>query len=186
MFSSDNGPHQEGGHKSDFFDSNGAFKGIKRDLTDGGIRVPFIARWPGKVKPGSVSEHVSAFQDLLPTVADLSGAKLAGDTDGISFAPTLLGTGDQKKHDFLYWNFDEQGGKRAVLQWPWKLIHLNTGAKPAQARKGAKPAPPKPLAKELYNLENDIGEERNLAAENPARVAELEKFMQSAWRDPKH
>jgi arylsulfatase A-like enzyme len=184
MFSSDNGPHQEGGHKSDFFDSNGAFKGIKRDLTDGGIREPFIARWPGKIKAGSVSDHVSAFQDLLPTVAELSGSKLESETDGISFAPTLLGKGTQQKHGFLYWNFDEQGGKRAVLQWPWKLIHLNTGAKPPQGKQGGKAAAPKPLEKQLFNLDSDIGEEQNLATQNPAKVAELEKLMQSAWREP--
>ncbi len=183
MFSSDNGPHQEGGHMSDFFDSNGAFRGIKRDMTDGGIREPFIVRWPGKVKPGTTSEHVAAFQDVLSTVADLSGTKLEGATDGVSFVPTILGRGEQQAHDFLFWNFDEQGGKRAVLQWPWKLIHLNTMTKPAPGKKAGKGAP-KPLVKELYNLESDVGEEHNLAEENPTKVAELEKFMQNAWREP--
>lgn len=188
MFSSDNGPHQEGGHKSDFFNSNGAFKGIKRDLTDGGIRVPLVVRWPSKVKAGSVSEHVSGFQDLLPTVAELSGAKVTAATDGISFAPTLLGKdGEQKRHAFLYWSFDEQGGKRAVLQWPWKLIHLNTGA----ARPGGGNAPgkkgqgkPRALEVELYNLESDIGEETNVAKDNAGKVAELEGLMRGAWREP--
>lgn len=184
MFSSDNGPHQEGGHKSDFFDSNGPYKGIKRDLTDGGIRVPLLVRWPAKVKPGSISDHVSGFQDLLPTVAELSGAPPPQETDGVSFVAALTGTGDQKTHPYLFWNFDEQGGKRAVLQWPWKLIHLNTGAKPAQPKKGGGLAPPKPPIKELYNLETDIGEKHNLAEENPAMVTELEKLMQSAWEEP--
>jgi arylsulfatase A-like enzyme len=184
MFSSDNGPHQEGGHKADFFDSNGPFRGIKRDMTGGGIREPFIVRWPTKVKAGSVSDHVSGFQDLLPTLAELTGAKLESETDGISFAPTLLGSGPQKQHDYLYWNFEEQGGKRAVLQWPWKLIHLNTGMSSAPARKGGGAQPQKPLEKELYNLDSDIGEEHNLATENPAKVAELEKLMQAAWREP--
>ncbi len=185
MFSSDNGAHQEGGHQSDFFDSNGPYKGIKRDLTDGGIRVPFLVRWTGKVKAGSVSDHVSGFQDLLPTVAELAGAKVDAPTDGISFAPTLLATGTQKQHDFLCWYFDEQGGRRAVLQWPWKLIHLNTGPRTSPAKKkGGGAGAARPLAKELYNLESDIAEERNLAADNPAKVAELEKFMQGAWRDP--
>jgi arylsulfatase A-like enzyme len=184
MFSSDNGPHQEGGHQSDFFDSNGPWRGIKRDMTDGGIHEPFIVRWPGKVKAGSVVDHISAFQDLLPTVAELAGAKLETETDGISFAPTLLGSGSQKQHDYLFWNFEEQGGKRAVLQWPWKLIHLNTGMPAAASRKGGGAAAPKPLAKELYNLETDPGEEHNVAADHAAKVAELEKLMQAAWREP--
>ncbi|WP_395715976.1 arylsulfatase [Prosthecobacter sp.] len=181
MFSSDNGPHQEGGHQSDFFNSNGDFKGTKRDMTDGGIRVPFIAWWPGKVKPGGVSEHVSGFQDLLPTVAELSGAKLTTETDGISFAPTLLGKEGQKQHTHLFWDFNEQGGKRAVLKWPWKLIHLNTGGRQVAPKAKAKA---KPLEKLLHNLEMDIGEEKNLAAERPEIVAELEKLMQSSWRAP--
>lgn len=181
MFSSDNGPHHEGGHDSDFFNSNGDFKGTKRDMTDGGIRVPFIAWWPGKVKAGAVSEHVCGFQDLLPTVAELSGTKLTAETDGISFAPTLLGTEGQKQHSHLFWDFNEQGGKRAVLKWPWKLIHLNTG----EGQKGPKgKAKPKPLEKLLHNLETDIGEEKNLAAEKPEIVAELEKLMQVSWRAP--
>lgn len=181
MFSSDNGPHHEGGHDSDFFNSNGDFKGTKRDMTDGGIRVPFIAWWPGTIKAGSVSEHVSGFQDLLPTVAELSGVKLHAETDGISFAPTLLGKEGQKEHSHLFWDFNEQGGKRAVLKWPWKLIHLNTGGKQTNPKGKGKP---KPLEKLLYNLETDIGEETNLAAEKPEIVEELEKLMQASWRAP--
>jgi arylsulfatase A-like enzyme len=181
VFSSDNGPHQEGGHLSDFFNSNGDFKGIKRDMTDGGIRVPFIACWPGKVKSGSVSEHVSGFQDLLPTAAELSGAKLTAETDGISLAPTLLGKDGQKQHSHLFWDFNEQGGKRAVLKWPWKLIHLNTGAKQTGPKAKGKA---KPLEKLLHNLETDVGEEKNLAAEKPGIVAELEQLMQASWRAP--
>jgi arylsulfatase A-like enzyme len=181
MFSSDNGPHQEGGHQSDFFNSNGDFKGTKRDMTDGGIRVPFIAWWLGKVKSGSVSEHVGGFQDLLPTVAELSGAKLTVETDGISFVPTLLGKDGQKQHSHLFWDFNEQGGKRAVLKWPWKLIHLNTGEGPKGPKGKAKP---KMVEKLLHNLETDIGEEKNLAADKPEIVAELEKLMQSSWRAP--
>lgn len=193
MFASDNGPHQEGGHKSDFFNSNGELNGIKRDLTDGGIRVPFLVRWPGKVKAGSVSDHVSGFQDLLPTVAELSGAKVESQTDGISCVPTLLGkAGEQKQHPFLYWNFDEQGGKRAVLQWPWKLIHLNAGAARPNAtasgagtgKKNQSPGKPKSLEVQLYNLDTDPGEENNVAKDNAAKMAELENLMRGAWRDP--
>ncbi|MGV3661849.1 MAG: arylsulfatase [Prosthecobacter sp.] len=191
MFSSDNGPHQEGGHQSDFFNSNGDFKGIKRDMTDGGIRVPLIACWPSKVKAGSVSEHVSGFQDLLPTVAELSGAKLTAETDGISLAPTLLGKDGQKEHSHLYWAFNEQGGKVAVLKWPWKLIHLNTGAarkdsgaKGKSKGKGKGQEGPKPLQKLLHNLEKDVGEEANLAPQHPEIVAELEALMSASWRAP--
>lgn len=124
---------------------------------------------------------LSGFQDLLPTVAELSGAKITAETDGISFLPTLLGKSGQQQHSHLYWAFDEQGGKLSAEKWPWKLIHLNTGAAPKNAKAKAKP---KPLEKLLYNLETDIGEEKNLAAEKPEIVAELEKLMQSSWRAP--
>lgn len=189
MFSSDNGPHREGGHQSDFFNSNGDFKGIKRDMTDGGIRVPFIVSWPGRVKAGSVSEHLSGFQDLLPTVAALSGSMDPAETDGVSFLPTLLGREGQQQHSHLYWSFNEQGGKAAVLKWPWKLIHLNTGSGKADAAakgkgKGKNQDQPKPLQKLLHNLETDVGEENNLAEQHPELVAELEKLMQSSWRAP--
>jgi arylsulfatase A-like enzyme len=184
MFSSDNGPHHEGGHDSDFFDSNGDFKGTKRDMTDGGIRVPFIAWWPGTVKPGSVSGHVSGFQDLLPTVAELSGSKLLVETDGISLVPTLLGKEGQKEHSHLFWDFNEQGGKRAVLKWPWKLIHLNTGPDTKPKAKG-KAAKSQPLEKHLYHLETDIGEENNLATDKPEIVAELETLMKASYRAPR-
>jgi arylsulfatase A-like enzyme len=173
IFSSDNGAHQEGGHKAEFFDSNGSFNGIKRDLTDGGIRVPMIAWWLGKIKAGSTSDHVSAFQDIMPTLAELCGATLAAPTDGISMLPTLLGTGEQKKHDYLFWNFDEQGGKRAVLQWPWKLIHLNTMAKGG-----------KPLEVQLFNLDSDPEEKTNVAAQNADLVQKLEGKMRDGWREP--
>lgn len=184
-FSSDNGPHQEGGHLSDFFDSNGGFRGIKRDMTDGGIRVPFIVRWPARVKAGTVTEHMSGFQDVLPTFAEIAGATLPPETDGISFAPTLFGMGDtQKQHPYLYWNFDEQGGKTAVLQWPWKLIHLNTGKVRPGAGPSGRSTQPRPLQVILHNLETDPGEETNAAATHPEKVAELQKFMKEAWREP--
>jgi arylsulfatase A-like enzyme len=177
LFSSDNGPHHEGGHDSDFFNSNGDFKGTKRDLTDGGIRVPLIAWWPGKVKAGAVSDHVSGFQDLLPTAAELSGSELKAETDGISYVPTLLGQGEQKQHSHLCWYFGEQGGKRAALKWPWKLIQLNTGAG-AKGKKAAK------LSQFLYKLDKDIGEETDVAAEHPEIVTELEKMITESYREP--
>jgi len=179
LFSSDNGPHQEGGHKSEFFDSNGPFKGTKRDLTDGGIRVPLIAWWPGRVKAGAVSDHVCGFQDLLPTAAELSNTPLTAETDGLSYLPTLLGKGTQSPHSHLYWDFNELGGKRAVLRWPWKLIHLNTGTKLSKSKTAAKP-----LLKLLYNLESDIAEEHNRATEHPDIVAQLERHMAESYRAP--
>jgi len=190
MFSSDNGPHKEGGHDSTFFQSSGGLNGTKRDLTDGGVREPFVVRWPGKIKPGTVSEHVSGFQDFLPTAADLAGVKVTAECDGISFLPTLLGnSAQQKPHPYLCWYFNEAGGKNAVLQWPWKLIHLNTGAahksdesaKPA-ANKGTAAA--KQLVVQLFNLETDPAESKNVASENPEKVKELEAIMKQAWRNP--
>jgi len=191
MFSSDNGPHQEGGHKVAFFQSNDGLTGMKRDLTEGGVREPFIVRWPSKIKPGTISEHVSGFQDFLPTAADLAGTKVTAECDGISFLPTLLGQKDQQKqHPYLFWYASEKGGKRSVLKWPWKLLHLNTGSADSSdesentaAKK--RPAAVKALVVELFNLETDPTESKNVAAENPQLLGELEAIMQQAWRDPK-
>ncbi|MEJ2051497.1 MAG: arylsulfatase, partial [Calditrichota bacterium] len=99
MFTSDNGPHHEGGHDPDFFDDNGPLRGYKRDLYEGGIRVPMIVRWPGKVKPGSVTRHLSAFWDVMPTAAEIAGLPAPKNIDGISFLPTLLGQNNQKEHE---------------------------------------------------------------------------------------
>ncbi|MEZ0389114.1 MAG: arylsulfatase [Verrucomicrobium sp.] len=185
MFASDNGPHAEGLHSSDFFDSNGGFNGIKRSMTDGGIRVPFIARWPSAIKPGVVSEHVSGFQDLLPTVAELAGTKVEGETDGISFVPTLKGNGGpQVEHKYLFWDFNEQGGKKAVLKWPWKLIHLNTGGRQKKNAAAQQGGVPKSLQVQLFNLEEDPAEQNNLATLKPELVTELEGYMKEAWREP--
>ena len=184
FFSSDNGPHQEGGHHVAHFQSNDGLTGMKRDLTEGGVREPFIARWPGKIKAGAVSEHVSGFVDFLATSAELAGVGLQAESDGISYLPTLLGKDEeQRQHPYLFWNFLEQGGKRSVLQWPWKLIHLNTGVVDATTGKG-NTAGKKPLVVELYNLEKDPAEEKNVAADNPQTVAGLEKLMNEAWREP--
>jgi arylsulfatase A-like enzyme len=190
MFSSDNGPHQEGGHHVAYFQSNDGLTGMKRDLTEGGVREPFIVRWPGRIKPGTVSEHVSGFQDFLPTAADLAGVKVTAECDGISFLPTLLGnTAQQKQHPYLYWYFGEQGGKRSVLKWPWKLIHLNTASADASAQPAAKKkkkaAEGKSLIVELFNLDRDPTESKNVAPENPQILKELETIMQQSWRDPK-
>ncbi len=181
VFSSDNGAHAEGLHDAEFFDSNTVFNGIKRSMTDGGIHTPLLARWPGKIKAGALSEHVGAFQDFTPTFAELSGATLDFPTDGISMVAELTGRGTQAKHDHLYWNFDEQGGKRALLEWPWKLIHLNTGAVDGKAARKGKAAP---LQVQLFNLEDDISEQTNLAEQHPDIVKRLQEKMQAEWREP--
>ncbi|MHC4581929.1 MAG: arylsulfatase [Planctomycetota bacterium] len=167
MFSSDNGPHKEGGVNPDFFDSNGPLKGTKRDLYEGGIRVPTIARWPGKVKADSRCDHISAFWDMLPTFAELAGEPEPQGIDGISFAPALLGK-HQQKHEYLYWEFHEgKSSKQAVRMGDFKAIRM---------------APSRPV--ELYNLKTDIGEQNNIASRHPdiaARATEIiEKSREGA------
>lgn len=168
MFTSDNGPHREGGADPEFFNSNGGLRGVKRDLYEGGIRVPFIVSWPGHVEGGSVSDHISAFWDLVPTVADIAGFD-APANDGISFLPELTG-GEQPEHDFLYWEFHEQGGKQAMLKDGWKAVRLQVGEDPEG-----------PL--ELYNLKNDPREVNDVAADHPELVKEIDRAMKEA-RNP--
>ncbi len=167
IFSSDNGPHQEGGADPDYFDSNGPLKGYKRDLYEGGIREPMIAWWPGKIRTGTTSDHVSAFWDVMPTFAELAGSESPEHTDGISFLPVLLGEKDQKKHDYLYWEFHEKGGRQAVRKDDWKLVryHVLDSTK---------------TTTELYDLKTDIGEEHNAAEEYPEAVRDLLKLMKEA------
>jgi len=167
LFSSDNGPHHEGGHDPEFFDSNGPFRGFKRDLYEGGIRVPLVARWPGTIEAGRQSDHVSAFWDLLPTLVELAGAEPPAGLDGLSFAPTLQGRSGQRAHDHLYWEFHEQGGKQAVRRGRFKAIRLDAVARPDG-----------PL--ELYDLEADPGETNDVAAEHPELVQELAALMDAA------
>lgn len=163
MFTSDNGPHQEGGHDPKFFDSNGPLKGIKRDLYEGGIRVPMIARWPGKIKPNSQSDHISAFWDVMPTICEIAKTKTPNKIDGISFLPEMLGK-RQKKHEYLYWEFHEGGGKQAVRMGKWKAVRLKVAANPNA-----------PI--ELYNLDIDIAEENNIANKNQKLVAKMNGIM---------
>lgn len=169
IFTSDNGPHQEGGHKADFFDSNGPLRGTKRDLYEGGIRMPTIAHWPGNIAAGSKSDHISAFWDVLPTFCELAAINQPSGIDGISFLPTLLGQEEsQQRHDYLYWEFYEAGGKQAVLQGDWKLVKLNLRDDT------------KPVVTELYNIKDDLGETRNIADDHPDKVAELEDLLAKA------
>ncbi|SEC18947.1 Arylsulfatase A [Tenacibaculum sp. MAR_2009_124] len=163
IFTSDNGPHNVGGKNSTFFNSNANFRGYKRDLYEGGIRVPMIAYWPKKIKANSISNHLSAFWDFLPTVCDIIKTTPPENIDGISLLPTFFGK-KQKKHKFLYWEFLEKGGKQAVRLGNWKGVRLNmTNNKNA------------PI--ELYNLKSDIGEEHNIADKYPDIVKQIANIM---------
>jgi uncharacterized sulfatase len=165
IFTSDNGPHREGGIDPDFFDSNGQLKGIKRDLYEGGIRVPFIAKWPGRIATKTTSDLPTTFYDMLPTFADIAGHSVNRETDGISFLPILLGqNSDQKEHEYLYWEFAEGNhDAQAVRSRNWKLIHIY-----------------KTDSWELYDLSKDIGEENNLISDYPEIVEKLKAHIKEA------
>lgn len=167
IFTSDNGTHVEGGHDPKFFDSNSIYRGTKRDLYDGGIHTPFIVSWPAVISPGSKTDHVSAFWDFLPTVCELIGVETPHNIDGISYLPTILGKGYQQKHDYLYYEFHELGGRRAVLKDGWKLIQLNVNN-------------PDKTKFELYDLNTDPSEENNIIDENPQKAIMLREIMVNA------
>jgi arylsulfatase A-like enzyme len=171
LFCSDNGPHQEGGHKVDFFDSNGIYRGYKRDLYEGGIKTPFIARWPGTIPAGTKSEGKFAFWDFLPTFAELTGIEAPSDTDGISFLPTLLGKEQSQEHNYLYWEFYEGNGKQAILKGDWKAVKLNV-SNPAEE-----------LVFELYNIKDDPSETNNVADDHPDMVEEFRALFLSARKE---
>jgi len=158
FFTSDNGASR---HYPGLLDSCGAFKGIKGSMYEGGLRVPMVVRWPGKIKAGSESDLPWYFPDVMATLAELAGVskEVPKDTDGISVVPTLLGKGDQKKHDYLFW-------KKAIRMGKWKGV-----------------GNPGELA--LYDLSKDIGEENDLAAKRPEIVAKLTAFMEQAWTEPR-
>ena len=170
IFTSDNGPHVEGGHDPDYFNSYGPLRGYKRDLYEGGIRVPMIATWPGKIAAGVKSDHISAFWDFLPTVADMIGKPLDKEVDGISMLPTLLGQGEQPQHEYLYWEFPAKGGRIAIRSGNWKAVQYDVSKKN-----------PRPI--ELYNLSDDLGETINVANEHPEIVSELDRLMKSSHTD---
>jgi arylsulfatase A-like enzyme len=174
LFSSDNGPHKEGGADPNFFDSNGPLRGIKRDMYEGGIRVPLIARWPGWIAPGTGSTHVGAFWDFLPTCCELAGVTPPAGIDGLSFLPTLLDRPDrQQKHLYLYWEFHEQGKKQAVRMGRWKGIRLNVAKKPDG-----------PI--ELYDLDADSGEKQDIAVDHPDVVERIAEIMKTARTPSDH
>ncbi len=168
FFTSDNGPHREGGVDPAFFRSSGELRGIKRDLYEGGIRVPMIARWPAKITPG-VSDQVWTFWDFLPTAAELAGAAVPEDLDGISVVPTLLGRPGQKQHEFLYWEFHERGTQQAVRMGDWKAVRLSPDA---------------PL--QLYQLSKDLAEQNNIASDHPQVVAKIEAYLKTARTESEH
>lgn len=166
IFTSDNGPHKEGGNEPAFFNSSAGFRGIKRQLSEGGIREPMIVNWPGKIKAGQVSDHVGAFWDFMPTFAELAGQSLPGSTDGLSILPILLNKGKKPQHEFLYWEFHEDGGRQAVRMGKWKGIR-------EKAIKNQNAA----IA--LYDLSNDPAETNNLASAFPQVVDKIRKIMQN-------
>ena len=166
IFTSDNGPHREGGANPDYFKSYGPLKGTKRDVYDGGIRIPFIAWCPGKIAEGVKTDHISAFWDFMPTLADIANSSKELNTDGISYLPTLLSKGVQEQHKYLYWEFHEMNGRIALRAGDWKLIK--------------QPIVNEETKLELYNIKEDIHEDNNLAEQYPEKVKELEQLMNNA------
>jgi arylsulfatase A len=163
IFTSDNGPHLEGGADPDYFNSNGPFRGYKRDLYEGGIRVPFVVSWPGKVTPGT-TDHVSAFWDFMPTMAELIQTGQPVGIDGISYLPVIQGDlKSQKQHSYLYWEFHERGLTQAIRMGNWKAV-----------RKGMTEQ------LELYDLSVDEGETNNIAGTNIETIRKMEEILAGA------
>ena len=167
IFTSDNGPTFNGGSDSPWFDSGGPFRSVygrgKGFVYEGGIRVPMIAAWPGKIKPGTYTDHISAFYDVLSTLCDVAGVEKPKDTDGISFLPALLGE-KQKEHEYLYWEYPEYGGQIAVRMGKWKAVCRN------MIRKNN-------FTFELYDLSEDIGETNDIAAEHPDIIKKVKEIV---------
>lgn len=168
IFTSDNGPHQEGGNDPDFNDSNGPLRGYKGNLTEGGIRVPFIARWPGHVAAGKTSESPVYFADVMPTLAALGGGQAPAGIDGVDFLPTLLGSDQPELADrFIYWEWNRNGLRLQAARWrQWKAIR-----------------DPHTKQLELYDLATDIGEAHNVAATHPDIVAKFDDYFRTARTD---
>jgi arylsulfatase A-like enzyme len=163
FFASDNGAHKEGGVDPKFFQSSGNLRGIKRDLYEGGIRVPMIVRWPGKIKPGQVNDQIWAFWDFLPTAAEIADVKAPEKIDGISMVPTFLSQRQTNQHAGLYWEFHERGFQQAARMGDWKAVRPQADEK-----------------LELYNLKTDISEKHNVAEKNPEIVAKMDAYLKTA------
>jgi arylsulfatase A-like enzyme len=168
MFTSDNGAHHEGGHDHEFFNSNGHLRGYKRDLYEGGIRVPFIARWPGIVDAGSVNDHIFAFWDMLPTFSEIGGIGVSADIDGISMLPTLKGDDEkQKDHEYLYWEFMEgRHDKQGARIGNWKAVLYKTKEDTSSIQ--------------VFDLTSDPSEENDIAAEHPEIVEKALQIFEEA------
>ncbi len=168
FFASDNGAvFPLAGTDPEFFHSNGDLRGYKEDLYEGGIRTPFIARWPGRIKADATSNLIGAFWDVMPTLCEIAGTSAPDDIDGFSIAPTLLGHTGQRLHEYLYWEYHSEGRAQAVRFGDWKAVRNNV--------KKAPHATP-----ELYNLGSDPSEKTNLAAQRPDLAAKAAAFMKAA------
>ena len=166
IFCSDNGPHKENGGDPDFFNNHGIYRGIKRDMYEGGIRVPFIAYWKGKIKPG-ITDQRAAFWDLYPTFQQLASIPVSKNIDGISILPALLQNGKQEQHEYLYWEFHENNGRQALRWKNWKAIKLNVNIA-------------KQTIFELYDLSKDPSEKHNVASQFPEIVQRMETMISAA------
>ncbi len=166
IFTSDNGPHKENGGDPEFFKNHGIYRGIKRDLYEGGIRVPFIAYWKGKLKP-AVTDLPFALWDMYPTILQAANVTAAKNIDGISIVPTLFKKGIQNKHEYLYWEFHENNGRQALRWKNWKLIKLNVNNAAT-------------TIVELYDLENDAAEKNNVKDKFPEIIKIMETLMKQA------
>jgi arylsulfatase A len=166
IFCSDNGPHKENGGDPEFFENHGIYRGIKRDLYEGGIRVPFIAYWKGKIQP-AVTDQWLALWDMYPTFQQLADLPVDKKVDGISIVPTLLKKGKQAQHDYLYWEFHENNGRQALRWKDWKLVKLNMNATAS-------------TIVELYNLQDDPSEKDNVAIKFPDMVKKLDAMLHNA------
>ena len=178
IFTSDNGPTHEG-HDHEFFNSNGVLKGYKRDIYEGGIRVPMIVYWDGKVEHGTITNHPSAFYDVMPTLAEIAGATPPGEIDGISFLPELVGK-EQSQHEYLYWELQgdgktntmkkhDGGFRQAMRMKNWKAVRYGVDGKI-----------------ELYNLNTDLTESNDVSSQNPELVSRFAKMMVEVRNDPEH
>jgi arylsulfatase A-like enzyme len=163
IFTSDNGHHKEGGNNPDFFDANGPLRGMKRNLTEGGIRVPTLAWWPGKITPGAISHHAAYFGDFMATAAELAGVKTPQNIQSVSFLPALLGQ-PQKASEYLYWEFYERIAKQAVRFDNWKAIRIPMHTGDVQ----------------LYDLTTDLGELFDVSAAHPETVARAKRYLDAA------